>query len=227
VEESNNIVFFGGAGVSTESGIPDFRGANGLYHKSYHFPPEIILSHSFFISHTVEFFKFYKEWILKTDIKPNIAHSKLAELEASGKLRGIITQNIDGLHQKAGSRHVCELHGSILRNFCMRCGEFHSVQDIDWHDEVPICKCNGVIKPDVVLYEEALDEKNMNEAIHLISQADILIVGGTSLSVYPAAGFIKHYKGDKMVLINQLPTPYDDETNLLIQTRLGEVFSRI
>lgn len=227
IDNSDNVVFFGGAGVSTESGIPDFRSVDGLYNQSYDYPPETILSHTFYIRKPEEFFRFYKDKMLFPDAEPSMTHIKLAELEQCGKLKGVITQNIDGLHQKAGSRHVIELHGSVLRNYCERCGEFYGLDTIINSEGVPTCKCGGRIKPDVVLYEEGLDENNINEAVRLIKEADILVVGGTSLGVYPAAGLIDYYRGDKLVLINKSSTPYDKKANLLIQDSLGKVFSAL
>lgn len=227
IDNSDNVVFFGGAGVSTESGIPDFRSVDGLYNQSYDYPPETILSHTFYIRKPEEFFRFYRDKMLFPDAEPSMPHIKLAELEQCGKLKGVITQNIDGLHQKAGSRHVIELHGSVLRNYCERCGEFYRLDTIINSEGVPTCKCGGRIKPDVVLYEEGLDENNINEAVRLIKEADILIVGGTSLGVYPAAGLIDYYRGDKLVLINKSSTPYDKKANLLIQDSLGKVFSAL
>ena len=227
IDNSDNVVFFGGAGVSTESGIPDFRSVDGLYNQSYDYPPETILSHTFYIRKPEEFFRFYRDKMLFPDAEPSMPHIKLAELEQCGKLKGVITQNIDGLHQKAGSRHVIELHGSVLRNYCERCGEFYGLDTIINSEGVPTCKCGGRIKPDVVLYEEGLDENNINEAVRLIEEADILVVGGTSLGVYPAAGLIDYYRGDKLVLINKSSTPYDKKANLLIQDSLGKVFSAL
>lgn len=227
ITESDNIVFFGGAGVSTESGIPDFRSVDGLYHLKYDYPPETILSHSFFIRHTEEFYEFYKDKMIYEDAKPNITHIKLAELESMGKLKAVVTQNIDGLHQKAGSKNVLELHGSVLRNYCMNCNMFYDLDKIKEAKGTPVCECGGIIKPDVVLYEEGLDDTVVSKAIYAISKAEMLIVGGTSLSVYPAAGFIRYYRGNKMVIINKAATPYDKEADLLIQTGLGEVFSQI
>lgn len=227
IDNSDNVVFFGGAGVSTESGIPDFRSVDGLYNQSYDYPPETILSHTFYIRKPEEFFRFYRDKMLFPDAEPSMPHIKLAELEQCGKLKGVITQNIDGLHQKAGSRHVIELHGSVLRNYCERCGEFYGLDTIINSEGVPTCKCGGRIKPDVVLYEEGLDENNINEAVRLIKEADILIVGGTSLGVYPAAGLIDYYRGDKLVLINKSSTSYDKKANLLIQDSLGKVFSAL
>lgn len=227
IDNSDNVVFFGGAGVSTESGIPDFRSVDGLYNQSYDYPPETILSHTFYIRKPEEFFRFYRDKMLFPDAEPSMPHIKLAELEQCGKLKGVITQNIDGLHQKAGSRHVIELHGSVLRNYCERCGEFYGLDTIINSEGVPTCKCGGRIKPDVVLYEEGLDENNINDAVRLIKEADILVVGGTSLGVYPAAGLIDYYRGDKLVLINKSSTPYDKKANLLIQDSLGKVFSAL
>ena len=227
ITESDNIVFFGGAGVSTESGIPDFRSVDGLYHLKYDYPPETILSHSFFIRHTEEFYEFYKDKMIYEDAKPNITHIRLAEMESLGKLKAVVTQNIDGLHQKAGSKNVLELHGSVLRNYCMNCNMFYDLDKIKEAKGTPVCECGGIIKPDVVLYEEGLDDTVVSKAIYAISKAEILIVGGTSLSVYPAAGFIRYYRGNKMVIINKAATPYDKEADLLIQAGLGEVFSQI
>ena len=227
IKNSDNIVFFGGAGVSTESGIPDFRSVDGLYNQKYKYPPETILSHSFYIRKPEEFFEFYRNKMLFPDAKPSTTHIKLAELEKSGKLKGVITQNIDGLHQKAGSSHVIEFHGSVLRNYCERCGKFYGIDAIINSKGVPKCSCGGRIKPDVVLYEEGLDEKNIQEAVRLIKEADVLIVGGTSLGVYPAAGLIDYYNGNKLVLINKSETPYDRRADLLIHDALGNVFSQI
>ena len=227
VEESENIVFFGGSGVSTESGIPDFRSVDGLYNQKYDYPPETILSHSFYVRKPEEFFKFYREKMIFTDAKPSITHSKLSELEKKGKLKGVITQNIDGLHQKAGNKHVVELHGSVLRNYCEKCGCFYGLQYILNSDNIPICKCGGKVKPDVVLYEEGLNSDNISEAVRLIREADVLIVGGTSLGVYPAAGLIDYYNGNKLILVNKTPTPYDKRANLLIHDGLGDVFANV
>lgn len=227
IKESNNIVFFGGAGVSTESGIPDFRSVDGLYHMKYSYAPETILSHSFFVKRTNEFYEFYRDKMIYTDAKPNITHQKLAKLEQEGKLSYIITQNIDGLHQKAGSSKILELHGSIHRNYCTKCGKFYDLEYIKNSKQVPHCSCGGIIKPDVVLYEEGLNESVIRESIQQISQAEILIIGGTSLSVYPAAGLIQYYKGNKLVLINKSATSYDKNADLLIQAGLGEVFSKL
>ncbi len=227
IEAADNIVFFGGAGVSTESGIPDFRSVDGLYHQKYEYPPETILSHTFFMAHTEEFFRFYREKMLCLDAEPNLAHKKLAEWEKAGKLRAIITQNIDGLHQKAGSKKVLELHGSVHRNFCMRCRKPYSVEEVASGTGVPHCTCGGIIKPDVVLYEESLNTHTTNESVRYIQNADILIVGGTSLAVYPAAGLLDYYTGKKLVLVNKTPTPADRRANLVIHGAIGEVFSQL
>lgn len=222
--DSDNVVFFGGAGVSTESGIPDFRGVDGLYNQKYKYPPEEIISHSFYMRNPEEFFRFYKDRMLYPEAEPSTTHIKLAELEQKGILKGVITQNIDGLHQKAGSRHVVELHGSVLRNYCEKCGRFYGIDAILNADGVPVCECGGRIKPDVVLYEEGLDEADISEAVRLIEEADVLIVGGTSLGVYPAAGLIRYYRGHKLILINKTPTPFDGKADLLIHDSLGKVF---
>jgi NAD-dependent deacetylase len=227
VGESDNIVFFGGAGVSTESGIPDFRGVDGLYKQKYKYPPETIISHSFYMQKPEEFFEFYREKMLFPDAMPGITHIKLAELEKKGKLKGIVTQNIDGLHQKAGSTNVVELHGSVLRNYCERCHKFYGLDHIIKSEAIPMCQCGGRVKPDVVLYEEGLDQGNISRAVSLISNADMLIVGGTSLGVYPAAGLIDYYGGKRLVLVNKTETPYDSRANLLIHDGLGNVFSRL
>lgn len=227
IEASDNIVFFGGAGVSTESGIPDFRSVDGLYHQKYDYPPETILSHTFYMEKTEEFYKFYRDKMLALDAKPNAAHLKLAELEAKGKLKAVVTQNIDGLHQAAGSKNVLELHGSVHRNYCRKCGRLYDASYIKESTGVPKCACGGQIKPDVVLYEEGLDDVTMQSAIHFISQAEILIIGGTSLAVYPAAGLIDFYKGNKLVLINKSATPLDRRADLVIQAPIGEVFQRV
>ena len=227
VKDSDNIVFFGGAGVSTESGIPDFTSVDGLYNQQYEYPPETILSHTFYQKKPEEFFRFYKSKMLFPDASPSTTHLKLVELEESGKLQGIITQNIDGLHQKAGSKHVIELHGSVLRNYCQKCGKFYTIDSIIVSTSVPRCECGGMIKPDVVLYEEGLEQSNITEAVRLIKGADVLIVGGTSLGVYPAAGLIEYYRRDKLVLVNKSATPFDRKANLLIHDRLGTVFSQI
>ena len=223
IAESNRIVFFGGAGVSTESGIPDFRSVDGLYHQKFDYPPETILSHSFFFSHTAAFYQFYRDKMLVTDIEPNRAHKVLAQLEQQGKLTAVVTQNIDGLHQKAGSKQVYELHGSVHRNYCRKCGKFYSGEDLLKTTGVPYCDCGGLIKPDVVLYEEGLDEDCINGAVRAIYDADMLIVGGTSLTVYPAAGLIRYYRGNRLVLINRDETPYDNEANLIFRESIGSV----
>lgn len=227
IEASDNIVFFGGAGVSTESEIPDFRSVDGLYHQKYDYPPETILSHTFYMEKTEEFYKFYRDKMLALDAKPNAAHLKLAELEAKGKLKAVVTQNIDGLHQAAGSKNVLELHGSVHRNYCRKCGRLYDASYIKESTGVPKCACGGQIKPDVVLYEEGLDDVTMQSAIHFISQAEILIIGGTSLAVYPAAGLIDFYKGNKLVLINKSATPLDRRADLVIQAPIGEVFQQV
>ena len=227
IDTSNHIVFFGGAGVSTESGIPDFRSADGLYYQKYDYPPETILSHTFFMEYTKEFFKFYRDKMIITDVKPNITHLFLAKLEEAGKLSGIITQNIDGLHQLAGNKKVTELHGSIHRNYCMKCHKFYPLSTVANEKDIPYCDCGGIIKPDVVLYEESLKEEDINIALSLLSTADTLIVAGTSLSVYPAASFLRYFEGKHLVLINKSATPYDKNADLLIQTGLGEVFSKL
>lgn len=227
IAESDNIVFFGGAGVSTESGIPDFRSVDGLYNQKYDYPPETILSHTFYRRKTEEFYRFYRDKMLYLDAKPNAAHTKLAELEKQGKVKAVITQNIDGLHQAAGSEKVLELHGSVLRNYCEKCGKFYDAQYILHSQDVPTCECGGGIKPDVVLYEEGLDNKTLTEAVSCIANADVLIVGGTSLAVYPAAGLIDYYKGNKLILINKTPTPRDSIADMVIHGSIGEVFSQI
>lgn len=227
IDESSSIVFFGGAGVSTESGIPDFRSVDGLYHQKYDYPPETILSHTFYRNKPEEFYKFYRDKMLCLDAKPNAAHLKLAELEAAGKLKAVITQNIDGLHQAAGSKCVYELHGSVLRNYCEECGKFYDAQYILDTEGVPKCSCGGSLKPDVVLYEEGLDNQVLNGAIRAISQADMLIIGGTSLVVYPAAGLIDYYSGSKLVLINKAPTSRDNMADLVISGPIGEILSQI
>ena len=227
IDESHSIVFFGGAGVSTESGIPDFRSVDGLYHQKYDYPPETILSHTFYRNKTDEFYRFYKDKMLCLDAKPNAAHLKLAELEAVGKLTAVVTQNIDGLHQAAGSKRVYELHGSVLRNYCENCGGFFGAEYILNADGAPKCSCGGEIKPDVVLYEEGLDNQVLSGAIKAISEADMLIIGGTSLVVYPAAGLIDYYQGNKLVLINKAPTSRDSMADLVISGAIGEVLSQI
>lgn len=220
---SERIVFFGGAGVSTESGIPDFRSVDGLYAQKYPYPPETILSRSFFDAHPDVFYRFYREKMLYPDAKPNAAHLCLANWERAGKLAAVVTQNIDGLHQAAGSRRVLEMHGSVHRNRCMDCGRFYTLEDILHTDGIPRCSCGGIIKPDVVLYEESLDERVMQEAVKSLADADMVIVGGTSLAVYPAAGLLRYYRGSRLVLINKSKTPYDDEADLVIHDSLGSV----
>ena len=227
IDTYGNIVFFGGAGVSTESGIPDFRSVDGLYHQQYDYPPETILSHTFYRSHTEEFFRFYRNKMLFPNAQPNAAHKKLAELEAAGKVRAVITQNIDGLHQAAGSRTVLELHGSVLRNYCEKCGKFYPPEYIRDSDGIPRCTCGGRIKPDVVLYEESLDQRVSEGAVRAIADADVLIVGGTSLTVYPAAGLIRYYRGNKLVLINRDETPYDGYANLIFRDPIGKVLGAV
>lgn len=227
IEESRRIVFFGGAGVSTESGIPDFRGVDGLYRQKYAYPPETILSSAFFSRMPEEFFRFYREKILITDAQPNAAHLKLAQWEREGRLSAVITQNIDGLHQKAGSKRVYELHGSIHRNFCVKCGKFYSAEDIAQMKGVPRCECGGIIKPDVVLYGETLDEDTVNGALTALESADLLIIGGTSLSVYPAASFIDVYRGKRLVLVNKTETPQDDRADLIFRDPIGSVFGQL
>lgn len=228
VQKYNNIVFFGGAGVSTESGIPDFRSVDGLYHQQYDYPPETILSHTFYRRNPEEFYRFYRNKMLFPDARPNAAHLKLAQLEKDGKLRAVITQNIDGLHQAAGSSTVLELHGSVLRNYCEKCGQFYDLEYIRNGTGVPVCeKCGGSVKPDVVLYEEGLDQKTINAAVRFIHDAEVLIIGGTSLAVYPAAGLIDYFSGDKLVVINKAPTPRDAHADLLIQAPIGEVFAQL
>lgn len=227
VDEARRIVFFGGAGVSTESGIPDFRSVDGLYSQKYKYPPEEIISAHFFRENPEEFFAFYKAKMLPLGFEPNVTHKVLARWEKEGKLSAVVTQNIDGLHQKAGSRRVYELHGSVLRNRCMRCGKSWSAEYVKQSKGVPLCDCGGIVKPDVVLYEESLDSDVMYRAARAISQADLLIVGGTSLTVYPAAGMIGYYRGSRLVLINRDRTPYDGEANLIIHDSLGNVFSRL
>lgn len=228
IDESRNIVFFGGAGVSTESGIPDFRSKDGLYNQKYKYPPEQIISHSFFVHNPEEFYIFYKDRMLISGAKPNAAHLKLAELEKAGKLSAVITQNIDGLHQMAGSKKVYELHGSVLRNYCTRCHKFFDVDYIKEASGIPYCDvCGGIVKPDVVLYEESLDTDTIVGAVNAITNADTLIVAGTSLVVYPAAGFIDYFKGNHFVLINRDPTPADYKADLVIHDKVGEVFSQI
>lgn len=228
IDNSDNIVFFGGAGVSTESGIPDFRSVDGLYNQQYDYPPETILSHTFFRRNTEEFYRFYRAKMLALDAKPNAAHKKLAQWEQEGKLKAVVTQNIDGLHQAAGSKLVYELHGSVHRNYCQKCGAFYDARYMLESKGIPKCeKCGGIIKPDVVLYEEGLDDATMRGAIRAISHADVLIIGGTSLTVYPAAGLIDYYNGNKLVLINKSVTPMDSRADLLVQGPIGEIFSQL
>lgn len=230
MEESGRIVFFGGAGVSTESSIPDFRGVDGLYHQQYKYPPETIISHSFYKREPQEFFKFYRNRMLFPEAKPNKAHLALAKLEEEGKLMAVITQNIDGLHQAAGSRNVLELHGSVHRNYCTRCGKFYGLSEIledDSQNKIPKCSCGGTIKPDVVLYEESLDQEVLQRAVSYMKGADMLIVGGTSLTVYPAAGLIDYYQGNKMVLINKTVTPMDSRADLVINGSIGETLAAV
>lgn len=228
IEDSDNIVFFGGAGVSTESGIPDFRSVDGLYNQKYKYPPETIISHSFYRRNPEEFYRFYKDKMIFVDAKPNKAHIKLAELEKQGKLKAVITQNIDGLHQMAGSRNVIELHGSVHRNYCEKCHAFYDLDYIVNSDGVPKCeKCGGTVKPDVVLYEEALDEDNMSRTLQYISEADTMIIGGTSLVVYPAAGLIRYFRGRKLVVINMSPTQSDSNADLLIADKIGDVLGSL
>lgn len=226
--ECRRAVFFGGAGVSTESGIPDFRSVDGLYNQSYAYPPEAIISHSFFEKEPEEFFRFYKEKMLWLDAQPNPAHQKLAELEAAGRLAAVVTQNIDGLHQAAGSKTVYELHGSVHRNYCVKCHKFFDAAYVKGGEGTPRCDvCGGIIKPDVVLYEEPLDGFTVEKAVEAIAQADLLMVGGTSLAVYPAAGLINYYRGDRLVLINKTPTPYDSRADLILTGKIGELLSRV
>ena len=227
IDGSDNIVFFGGAGVSTESGIPDFRSTDGLYHQEYAYPPETILSHTFFRRKTEEFYRFYRNKMLCLDAKPNRAHAKLAQWEREGKLKAVITQNIDGLHQAAGSKNVQELHGSVLRNYCEECGKFYGAEYILHSRGIPRCECGGIIKPDVVLYEEGLDDRVIRASVRAISQADVLIVGGTSLVVYPAAGLIDYYRGSKLVLVNLAPTARDHMADLVVAGKIGEIFSAL
>lgn len=227
IKQCENIVFFGGAGVSTESSIPDFRSTDGLYHQEYAYPPETILSHSFYRKNPEEFYRFYHKKMLYPNAQPNDAHKALAKLENMGKLRAVITQNIDGLHQKAGSREVLELHGSVLRNYCEGCGKSYGLDAIVQAEGVPRCSCGSIIKPDVVLYEEGLDQNILNRSVSHIRNADLLIVGGTSLTVYPAAGLIDYYTGNKLVVINKTPTPRDGYADLLIADSIGKVFREV
>ena len=227
IDQHDRIVFFGGAGVSTESGIPDFRSVDGLYHQKYDYPPETILSHSFYMRKPEEFFRFYKNKMLFPKAEPSTTHKKLSELEAVGKLTGVVTQNIDGLHQAAGSKHVMELHGSVHRNYCMKCHRFFDASYMLHSAGVPKCECGGVIKPDVVLYEEGLDNEVVSDAIRTIAEAEVMIVGGTSLAVYPAAGLLDYFRGRALVLINKGATPQDRNADLLIQKPIGQIFSQI
>lgn len=227
IQDSRYVVFFGGAGVSTESGIPDFRSVDGLYHQSYKYPPETIISHSFYMRNTEEFYRFYKDRMIYNEAVPNAAHRALAKLEQEGKVKAVITQNIDGLHQMAGSREVLELHGSIHRNYCTRCGQFYDLDYVARSEGVPGCACGGTVKPDVVLYEEGLDDTVIRRAIEHISKADLLIVGGTSLVVYPAAGLIDYYRGNKLALINRSATSRDSQADLVISDSIGQVLGAI
>lgn len=227
IRNSDNIVFFGGAGVSTESGIPDFRSVDGLYNQKYDYPPETILSHTFYRNNTEEFYKFYRDKMLCLDAKPNAAHLKLAQWEKEGKLKAVITQNIDGLHQAAGSQEVLELHGSVMRNYCEHCGKLYDAEYMLNSSGAPKCSCGGGIKPDVVLYEEGLDQETIEKSVRYISEADVLIIGGTSLAVYPAAGLIDYYRGNKLILINKTPTPRDRMADLVVQGSIGEIFSKL
>ncbi len=227
ISESKRAVFFGGAGVSTESGIPDFRSVDGLYNQKFEYPPEEIISHSFYKRDPSYFFRFYREKMMPLGFAPNVTHQVLARLEQEGHLAAVVTQNIDGLHQKAGSQTVYELHGSVLRNYCVKCGKFHTAEFVRDAKDVPLCDCGGIVKPDVVLYEEALDSNTMDRAVDAIAKADLLIVGGTSLTVYPAAGLLNYYRGDRLVLINRDETPYDGYANLVFHDSLGNIFSQI
>lgn len=227
IAESQRIVFFGGAGVSTESGIPDFRSVDGLYNQKFEYPPETIISHSFYLRDPAYFFRFYREKMLPLGFEPNITHKVLARWEAVGKLSAVVTQNIDGLHQKAGSQNVCELHGSVLRNYCTRCGKFHSAEFVKEADGIPRCACGGIVKPDVVLYEEPLDGDTIERSVAAIASADLLIIAGTSLTVYPAAGLIRYYGGNRMVLINRDETPCDSRADLVFHDSLGTIFSQL
>lgn len=227
VQESKRIVFFGGAGVSTESGIPDFRSVDGLYNQKFDYPPETIISHSFFLKNPEYFFHFYREKMLPLGFSPNITHKKLAQWEEVGKLTAVITQNIDGLHQKAGSHRVLELHGSVLRNYCMKCHKSYSAEYVKNSQGICRCDCGGIIKPDVVLYEESLDSQVLEKSIYAIAQCDLLIVGGTSLTVYPAAGLLRYYPGHRLVLINRDETPYDNQADLVLHESLGKVFEQL
>lgn len=227
IDRYDNLVFFGGAGVSTESGIPDFRSVDGLYNQKYDYPPETILSHTFFMRRPEEFYKFYRDKMLCDTARPNGAHLKLAELEKADKLKAVITQNIDNLHQMAGSKKVMELHGSVYRNYCMKCGKFYDFSYMKNSTGVPLCECGGIVKPDVVLYEEGLDQQTLTDSVRAISQAQVLIIGGTSLAVYPAASLIDYFRGECLVVINKAPTPRDRSADLLIKEPIGQVFSQI
>ncbi len=227
VNDSKSIVFFGGAGVSTESGIPDFRSVDGLYNQKYDYPPETILSHTFFVAKTEEFYKFYRDKMICLDAKPNKAHLKLAELEAAGKLTAVVTQNIDGLHTLAGNKKVYELHGSVHRNYCTKCGKFYGIEAITDSTGVPKCECGGVIKPDVVLYEEGLDNDTVNGAVKAIAECDMLIIAGTSMTVYPAAGLVRYFRGKYLVVINRDPTSVDSNCDLVLHDKVGEVLDKI
>lgn len=228
IDSSDNIVFFGGAGVSTESGIPDFRSVDGLYNQKYDYPPEEILSHTFFMNKREEFYRFYKDKMLELDIEPNAAHKKLAELEEAGKLKAVVTQNIDGLHQKAGSKIVYELHGTVHKNYCMSCGKFFDARYVKAAEKIPYCdECGGIVKPDVVLYEEGLDDKTVRGAVNSIANADVLIIAGTSLTVYPAAGMIRYFGGSSLVLINRDPTPMDTAADLVLHDKVGKIFGQL
>ena len=227
IATSKNIVFFGGAGVSTESGIPDFRSADGLYRQRFAYPPEKIISHSFYLANPAYFYRFYREKMLPLGYEPNITHNVLAQWEKEGRLLAVITQNIEGLHQKAGSRKVMELHGSVLRNYCARCNKFYDAEYVAQSEDIPRCSCGGIVKPDVVLYEEALDEQVIEDSVAAIRQADMLIVAGTSLTVYPAAGLLRYYTGNRLVLINRDVTPFDSQADLVIHKSLGDVFSKL
>ena len=227
VEESERIVFFGGAGVSTESGIPDFRSVDGLYNQKFEYPPERIISHSFYLADPAYFFRFYREKMMPLGFEPNVTHHNLAQWEQEGKLLGVVTQNIDGLHQKAGSKKVYELHGSVLRNYCVKCGKFHNAEFVKNSTDVPLCSCGAIVKPDVVLYEESLNGDTLEQSVDVISKADLLLVAGTSLTVYPAAGLVNYYQGNRLVLINRDETPYDHQANLVLHQKLGDVFEAL
>ena len=227
VDESSNIVFFGGAGMSTESGVPDFRSKDGLYNQCYDEPPETIISHSYFVSYPDKFYRFYRDKMMPLSAEPNVGHLKLAELEAAGKLRAVLTQNIDGLHQKAGSKEVLELHGSIYRNYCMKCGKFWPAQEIADSKGIPWCDCGGMIKPDVVLYEESLPEQTVEQAVRAIAAADVLLIGGTSLTVYPACSLLRYFNGEHLVVLNRDATQIDEQADLCIRDKIGTVLSQI